>query len=267
MTEDLIAIGRFAQASRLSRKALRLYDESGLLRPVRVDAETGYRWYAWQQVRPARRIALLREAGMPLAEIGAFLADPRRETLDAYRGRVEAELADRLRVLEFVRATTEEDAMVEVTVTQMEEQPYVSRIAERLAQDDVEQFVKSTLQALAGEHEPAGAPWTLYHGLAPEAERADGDVEISPVEACLPTADGDRVLPAAEVASAVVRGDQCRYPQIVGAYDAVWEWARENGRELAGPPREIYRVFGPGEERVFEIAWPLRPEGQRAAAS
>ncbi|MDX6512800.1 MAG: family protein phosphatase, partial [Gaiellaceae bacterium] len=90
MTEDLILIGRFAQVSRLSRKALRLYDESGLLRPVRVDAETGYRWYAWQQVRAARRIALLREAGMPLAEIGAFLADPRRETLDAYRVRVEA---------------------------------------------------------------------------------------------------------------------------------------------------------------------------------
>jgi effector-binding domain-containing protein len=55
----------------------------------------------------------------------------------------------------------------------------------------------------------------------------------------------------------VARGEQCRYPQIVAAYDAVWEWAKEHGRDFAGPPREIYR-FGPGEERVFEIAWPLR---------
>ena len=64
MTEDLVPIGRFAQSTRLSQKALRLYDENGLLPPVRVDEESGYRYYDWRQVRRARRIALLRQAGM-----------------------------------------------------------------------------------------------------------------------------------------------------------------------------------------------------------
>lgn len=40
---DLLTIGAFAKASGLSPKALRLYDELGLLRPARVDPETAVR--------------------------------------------------------------------------------------------------------------------------------------------------------------------------------------------------------------------------------
>ena len=256
MTEDLIPIGRFAQATRLSQKALRLYDENGLLPPVRVDEDSGYRYYDWRQARRARRIALLRQAGMSLAEIGRFLADPRPDVLDAHRARLEAEHADRLEVLDFVRATTEEEPMFEVTVKQTPEQRYVSRTREHVPQEEVEDFVISTLRELAAAHEPADAPFTVYHGLGPNGE-TEAEPTISPVEVCLPTLVGDRTLPAAEVASTVARGEQCRYPQIVAAYDAVWEWAKERGRDLAGPPREIYRS-GPNEERVFEITWPLR---------
>jgi DNA-binding transcriptional MerR regulator len=51
---SLVSIGEFARLSRLSPKALRLYDELGLLVPAEVDAETGYRWYADTQLeRPA----------------------------------------------------------------------------------------------------------------------------------------------------------------------------------------------------------------------
>ena len=46
----LLTIGEFARASRLSPKALRLYDELGLLRPVRVDEYSGYRYYSPDQL-------------------------------------------------------------------------------------------------------------------------------------------------------------------------------------------------------------------------
>lgn len=256
MTEELIPIGRFAQAARLSQKALRLYDENGLLPPVRVDEESGYRYYDWRQVRRARRIALLRQAGLSLAEIGRFLDDPRPDALDAHRARLQAELVDRLEILDFVRATTEEDPMYDVSLKQAPEQRYVSRVRDHVPQEQVEEFVVTALRELGATHEPADAPFTLYHGLSPKGE-AEAEPTISPIEVCLPTAAGDRTLPAAEVAFTTARGDQCRYPHIVGAYDAVWEWAKEHDRELAGPPREIYR-FGPGQEPEFEIAWPLR---------
>ena len=41
-----MAIGEFAVAAGLTPKALRLYDELGLLRPAEVDPATGYRTYA-----------------------------------------------------------------------------------------------------------------------------------------------------------------------------------------------------------------------------
>ncbi|MFI0900409.1 MerR family transcriptional regulator [Streptomyces sp. NPDC020983] len=66
---ELLTIGAFARASRLSQKALRLYDELGLLAPARVDPATGYRYYAPGQLEQARLVAWLRRLGMPLARI------------------------------------------------------------------------------------------------------------------------------------------------------------------------------------------------------
>lgn len=43
-TGELLSIGRFARISGLTVKALRHYDDVGLLRPARVDDATGYRY-------------------------------------------------------------------------------------------------------------------------------------------------------------------------------------------------------------------------------
>jgi PPM family protein phosphatase len=91
---ELLTIGEFARASRLSAKALRLYDDLGLLKPVVVDPGNGYRRYAPEQLEQARLVAWLRRIGMPLAEITAVVAMPARDAADAVRGywrRVEAD--------------------------------------------------------------------------------------------------------------------------------------------------------------------------------
>jgi len=70
---DRMSIGEFASRSRLSAKALRLYDELGLLPPARVDENSGYRFYEPSQLKQARLIAALRQLQVPLAEIKAIL--------------------------------------------------------------------------------------------------------------------------------------------------------------------------------------------------
>ncbi|MEJ3656333.1 MerR family transcriptional regulator [Actinomycetes bacterium KLBMP 9759] len=65
----LLTIGEFARLSRLSPKALRLYDELGLLRPAQVDPATGYRYYGPDQLDRARLVLWLRRIGMPLATV------------------------------------------------------------------------------------------------------------------------------------------------------------------------------------------------------
>ncbi|MFD9004142.1 MerR family transcriptional regulator [Streptomyces sp. NPDC059582] len=94
----LLTIGTFAKASRLSPKALRLYDELGLLPPARVDPVTGYRLYAPDQLEQARLVAWLRRLGMPLARIQhvcTLEAGPAAQEIRAFWSQVEADTAAR----------------------------------------------------------------------------------------------------------------------------------------------------------------------------
>jgi DNA-binding transcriptional MerR regulator len=70
---DEMGIGEFASRSRLSARALRIYDELGLLAPARVDENSGYRFYEPGQLKQARLITSLRQLHFPLAEIKAIL--------------------------------------------------------------------------------------------------------------------------------------------------------------------------------------------------
>jgi len=74
---ESLSIGEFARRCRLSPKALRRYDEMGLLTPARVDAASGYRIYQVDQLEQARLVAALRQLDVPLADIKAILTlDP-----------------------------------------------------------------------------------------------------------------------------------------------------------------------------------------------
>ncbi|MFD4018039.1 MerR family transcriptional regulator [Streptomyces sindenensis] len=95
---ELVTIGEFARLSRLSAKALRRYDELGLLRPALVDPVNGYRYYDPAQVEGARLVAWLRRIGMPLNRIGrvvALDAGAAAVEIRAYWARVETETAAR----------------------------------------------------------------------------------------------------------------------------------------------------------------------------
>jgi DNA-binding transcriptional MerR regulator len=89
----VLSIGEFAQLSGLTVKALRNYDERGLLLPAQVNPETGYRSYAGPQLRDAVTIKVLRDAGVPVATVRRALADPDRmaELLAGFRAALAAE--------------------------------------------------------------------------------------------------------------------------------------------------------------------------------
>ena len=105
MAVKLLTIGEFARLSRLSPKALRLYDDLGLLRPRRVDEWSGYRYYAPSQLERARLVAWLRRLGMPLAQIGAVVGSPPAEaaaSVAAFLRVTEADFAERQRLAQFL---------------------------------------------------------------------------------------------------------------------------------------------------------------------
>ena len=66
-------IGRFSKSCRLTIKALRHYDEIGILKPAYVDTATGYRYYQQHQAKTAVLISMLRSLDIPIPTIKNLL--------------------------------------------------------------------------------------------------------------------------------------------------------------------------------------------------
>lgn len=71
---DRLTIGQMAELCCTSRRALRFYDEKGLVKPAQLDEDTGYRFYSINQVPLIDRIFRLQNQGFSLQEIKQILA-------------------------------------------------------------------------------------------------------------------------------------------------------------------------------------------------
>lgn len=69
----MLKIGEFSQLTQISVRMLRHYALLGLLKPEFVDRETGYRYYSVDQLPRLHRLLSLRDLGLSLEEIAAFI--------------------------------------------------------------------------------------------------------------------------------------------------------------------------------------------------
>jgi DNA-binding transcriptional MerR regulator len=85
--KNLISIGQFSKLAELSIRALRLYDELDVLKPVFIDPDTNYRRYGLEQVGTAQQIRAMRQFDVPLPTIRKIIGDPvlARDNLQRHR--------------------------------------------------------------------------------------------------------------------------------------------------------------------------------------
>jgi DNA-binding transcriptional MerR regulator len=273
---SLVSIGEFARRSRLSPKALRLYDELGLLVPAEVDAETGYRWYADTQLEQARVVAMLRRIRVPLARIRDMLAlDPATaaEEIRAYWVGTEAEhTAQRVLVGHLAdRLHGKKSAMYEVTVRDMPARNLLS-LMRHLHEDEVipmgrELFIHRLARGGVSRVEGiAGAPFTIFYG------EVSGDSD-GPVEFCWPVPDDQADEIAARFPDLTLRTEPAHQEAFVRpgasgmggggaeaeiAIEAMFAWASEQHRQPSGGVRSVL-VFNPanpgaGPDNEFAVA-------------
>jgi DNA-binding transcriptional MerR regulator len=69
----MLKIRDFARLAEVSMTTLRYYDEIGLLKPIHVDPETGYRFYTMDQLPHLHRILAFKELGLGLTQIVEIL--------------------------------------------------------------------------------------------------------------------------------------------------------------------------------------------------
>ena len=69
MKNELMLIGEIADFFGISRKAMRLYEKKGIIKPVKVDTTNGYRYYSAEQVQQLNALIELKALGFSLDEI------------------------------------------------------------------------------------------------------------------------------------------------------------------------------------------------------
>ena len=261
----LVSIGEFSQLSRLSPKALRLYDELGLLVPDHVDAVTGYRWYADTQLDQARVVALLRRIGVPLAQIRDMLAlDPAAagEQIRDYWARTEMEHAAQRELVGYLvdRLHGKKPAMYEVAVRDMPARSLLS-LMRHAHQDEVMQMGREFFihrmahGGVARVEGIAGAPFTIYYG------EVSGDSD-GPVEFCWPVPSDQATAIAARFPDLTLRTEPAHQEAFVGqgkpgiwdneaeaevAIESLVTWASEHQRQPSGGVRMLL-IFNPANQ-------------------
>ena len=191
-----ISIGEFARRCRLSLKALRLYDERGVLVPARVDQASGYRYYGTAQLEEARLIVMLRQLQLPLAAIKELLAcDPAEAATRIAEHWRHAEAAHDARrdLADYLvsRLRGKRPVMYEVATREMPERSLLC-LKRNVDEQEMWAFGKEFIAILRERPLPKiegreGAAFCIWWGLV----NADGD---GPIEWCAP-------VPAAQAES------------------------------------------------------------------
>lgn len=266
MTDSHLLAGRFGAATRLSPKALRLYAEQGLLVPVHVDPQTGYRYYASSQAPRARLISRLRRLGLPIARIAQLLElspEARATELQSWLNAQNDRLAEQAELVRALSRQAEGGEPALAAAIRLRETP-AGKVVARQRQIGVEALDEFITEAEADirQHLRAsgladgGLMSVHFHDLV--SRDSEGLVEVAiGYEGSLEPA-GDlliRFQPAQrEVYLPVPRAYE-DFPLVIHVYDALEAWLdARSDVSCTGSPRETY----PGTQGArFDVAYPL----------
>lgn len=251
---------------------LRHYDQLGLLKPERVDADTGYRSYGVGQLARLHRLLALRDLGFTLEQISGLLGgepplEELRGMLRPRRAQLQQTVAneqDRLRRVEaHLRAIEGSSTMQAQDVVVKQTQPLrvaeVQGVAAALDPEHIGPLFVRLAPTLAADLQRAGVEPGIMVGYYDDPEE-DGSVGVHIAyeigEQDVPTENRMRVveLPVIQVASVVHRGSM---DNIALVYEALIHWIENSGYRLTGHSRELYHEMGPEGPSVTELQLPI----------
>jgi DNA-binding transcriptional MerR regulator len=270
--QGVLTIGVFARRSRISPRALRLYERQGLLIPAVIDEDNGYRYYHPGQLDTARLIARLRRLDMPLRQVAAVVAAPGARAADllaTYWDGVESRNDSQRKLARHLQAQLSgEQPSAPTLVVRQRAAPLRTYLIEQhhVLIGELNARIQDSatrMMALADAYSArAGEFMFIYHGEV--TEDSDGPVELClpvDIDAARSAALTTRVEPAHRLAYVRLTKSQTGYPQILAAYDAVFDWVDRRGAQYDGPPREIYLAHYPDahpDDEICDVALPFR---------
>ncbi|WP_116998262.1 MerR family transcriptional regulator [Desertimonas flava] len=242
----MFTIGEFSRATHLSVKALRHYDEIGLLVPAEVDPSSGYRHYQAAQVPAAHLVKRLRDLEMPLPQIREVLAAPDADARDRviahHLERMESALVKTLDTVAALRSllTRDPDAAIGHRTV-----PAIPVAVERavVSWDEAEDWLATAFERLHARADATGPDGAVYEPTFFEQHAGE-------VTAFVPVASSSDSLGAASYAVAVHHG---AFDRLDETYGVLGSYVTTRGIGARGAIREHYL-----DDSTTEVLWPIR---------
>ena len=275
--DELVSIGEFAALTRLSIKALRHYDDHGLLTPAHVDPVSSYRYYRRNQRNRAILIGDLRRVDVPLAVIAQILdGDASLATFQAWWIAEEEHHVSRRGLGHYIKARLRREGQPPMDIkTRTVPERKLAVISKELFQPQLTEFIMTSFHDLfswaernpglrALDTTPEDPTYVIFHGpVTPDASAL--------VEACIvidgPAEPEGRIVLRREAkheeAYTTLTREGIEFPHILAAYDAVANYVIQNGSMIETmPSREVYFadvINVPMDAEVCDIAFPYTP--------
>lgn len=242
-------ISEFSKITRLTVKALRYYDEAGILKPSH-RAENGYRYYSEVDFKKAELIQFLRNLSFGIAEVKDIMENCRstedisyylEEKQDMIRRQIQKEKELIRRMDRYLKPKDAEVESMEYKI-EIKSFPAVTAASIRFKgrYQDMGKYMAEIYREIKGKG--AGEPFCCYHD---DDFKEEADIEI-----CVPAkglTEGKNIrskqLPA--VNKAICTMHTGSYEGLHRAYKALLDYAREKGYTCITPSREVYHK-GPG---------------------
>lgn len=266
--------GKFSRMARVSKRTLRYYDSIDLFKPVKVDSETGIRYYSAEQFADLNRIISLKELGLTLDQIRQMLADDVSQEeiygmLLIKKAEAEQKLLEdikRLRSIEARLQSPEVYLTQGVVLKSVPKQPFLSyrSTINGEALLPLYQSIVNRVPRLAGRQNVSYFS-TLMHWDEFDMENMDAELGYfmsKPMGLNIELSEDviltERMLPAVdEMASVILVGGPERYP---AGFEAVTRWCEENGYDVNKPERYIFLEMPPDgnpDDTVIELQFPV----------
>ncbi|GFZ84834.1 GntR family transcriptional regulator [Paenibacillus marchantiophytorum] len=253
-------VGQTAKICQTSIQTLHFYDKIGLVKPHRVDAQNGYRYYSSHDILAIKVVQDLQSMQFTLEQVGQMFKNNSMASIPELMSAKKAEAEETIRTLQTVVGTIDERLKhledhsqlrkaFEETDYYLELQTYPDRFMAYERQNAVCGMESSVIRFMAlfdqiKEHglTADGYFWTIYHEDLLTFDRNDSDIEVCiPVLPCEHEPSFTRWLPGGDYISAVFAGfpneESCK-----GLYRRLRQWMNENGYEENGPVLERYLV-------------------------
>jgi effector-binding domain-containing protein len=274
-------IGDFSRLCRVSVRTIRYYDEIGLLKPVSVDQNTGYRYYSIEQVPVLNRIIALKSMGLSLDDIDKVLhddvpVDHIRQLLQVKKTEIQERLKQdsiRLRQVEGWLGKICNESIIPEGIYLQRKTVAPVRVISKRELGAYEETSTRLLEELRQQiHRPENRESVIISGplmmlcYDEEFKEEDADIEIAlPITGEMPVVEDSidiKFLPECKVVSSIYEGS---YDKMDQAYAQIFEYAEDNNLKLGPPVRELYfNYLGevPEEELLTEIQFPYQESGE-----